>query len=97
MLLWFVAYPALMIAFANGQTLGKRALRIRAERDDGEAIGLVRAIVRESILKLVFTLIPFGLVVDALVAQSDKRRRSIHDRAAGTRVVTAAPHFPTRR
>lgn len=89
-LLWFVVYPPLMIAFADGQTHGKRAMGIRAQRAAGEPIGLGRAIARESILKLAFTLIPLGLVVDAIVARSDERRRSIHDRVVGTRVVTVA-------
>jgi uncharacterized RDD family membrane protein YckC len=80
-------YPPLMVAFANGQTLGKKALNVRVEKRDGGRVGIGRAFGRET-LKLIFSFIPLGLIVDALVARANDERRSIHDRLFGTRVVT---------
>jgi uncharacterized RDD family membrane protein YckC len=63
LLLWFVLYPPFMLAFSNGQTLGKRAMGVRVENQTGEPIGFGRAFVRESLVKLVLWVIPLGLIV----------------------------------
>jgi len=84
--LWLF-YAPLMLAFADGQTLGKKAMNVRVETRDGKRIGLARAFGRET-FKAILSAFPLGLLVDALVAGTNDERRSIHDRVFGTRVVT---------
>jgi uncharacterized RDD family membrane protein YckC len=83
-----VLYAPLMLALADGRTLGKRAVGIRVECADGEAIGLGRALVRELVAKtLLLAVVPFLGILDVLwpLVQSDNR--ALHDLMCGTRVV----------
>jgi uncharacterized RDD family membrane protein YckC len=86
-LVFWVFYAPLMLAFADGQTLGKKAMNVRVETRDGRPIGLARAFGRET-FKVILFVFPLGLLADALVAGTNDERRSIHDRVFGTRVVT---------
>lgn len=81
-------YPPVMLAFNDGRTLGKQAVGVRVRNRSGANIGLGRAFLRESVVKLVLALTVVGLVVDWLVALFSADRRSLHDRIMGTEVVT---------
>lgn len=74
-----------------GQTLGKRALRLRVARTDGSVLSWGRAAVRSAIWTLVPAIPTLGLffeVLDGLWPLWDKpRRQAIHDKVAGTVVV----------
>jgi uncharacterized RDD family membrane protein YckC len=85
--------PLLYFPFAwarFGTTIGLRVLRLRIFRStDGTRIGYGAAIIRMitvmAELAALFTFVPGLLVV--LPVLRDRRRRSLHDRAAGTVVV----------
>lgn len=71
----------------SGQTLGKRLVRIRVVGGDDEAVSWARALRRAvGWLASVATL---GL--PCLPALFDDRRRTVHDRLAGTHVVHVRP------
>jgi uncharacterized RDD family membrane protein YckC len=74
-------YHWLMIAYWNGQTLGKRALNIRITRPDGAPVDLGVAAAR-SAMRLVSG-IPLGL--GFLWAAWDPEKRTWHDMVADTR------------
>ena len=89
-------FPPQMVRW-GGQTIGKRALRIRVVRKSGEPITWWVAILREVICKtltfglaIVDVVVPgvqsLGLV-DYLWAIGDRQNRALHDMAARTRVV----------
>jgi uncharacterized RDD family membrane protein YckC len=89
-------YTAPMLASTNGQTLGKRAVKIRVVREGGEEITYGHALLREFVAKVVaiqlvggFLLVP--PVLDALWPLWDAENRSLHDMMAETRVVRAVP------
>jgi uncharacterized RDD family membrane protein YckC len=96
---WWFAVSLLAIAAAffcgfwahGGQTLGMRAWRIRVVRDDGGALTWLRAAARFGLA--VVTTLPAGLGLWWSIF--DSRKRALHDRWSGTRVVRAPP--PTRR
>jgi len=71
----------------RGQTLGKRALGIRVERDDGSRADFGRVVLRRYVVPAILG-IACGLFasVDALLLLA-RDRRTLHDRMAGTRVV----------
>lgn len=67
----------------TGRSLGKALLGLRIVRADGSEFGFVRSFVRFAGYWL--SAIPFG--IGFLVAIFDRRRRTFHDRLAGTLVV----------
>jgi uncharacterized RDD family membrane protein YckC len=68
-----------------GQTPGMAVARLRCvSAVDGGAIGLLRALLRSVLL---------ALIVPAVVM--DDLRRGLHDKAAGSIVVTAPPKAPS--
>jgi uncharacterized RDD family membrane protein YckC len=75
-----IAYDAILVA-ASGQTLGKRALKIRVVAETGDPVTTGQAWGR-AFAKL----IPFSV----FVALFDTNRRGIHDMLAHTRVVNSA-------
>jgi uncharacterized RDD family membrane protein YckC len=82
-------YAPAMLAVRDGQTLGKALAGVRVIRSDGSRLGLGRAFLRESVVKIVFTIfIPLGWI-DPEWSVWDRRRPALHDVAAGTRVVEA--------
>lgn len=72
---------------ASGQTLGKRALRIKVVKADGSQMDVDAALIRYVFLFFAFVGLG-GLVTLLSVALSDTKQR-IGDRVAGTIVVTA--------
>lgn len=72
-----------------GQTIGKRALKIRiVKHDDGENGGFVTNVLLRCWLNLLLSLIPLYALVDVLFIFRDDRR-CLHDLIAGTLVVEA--------
>jgi uncharacterized RDD family membrane protein YckC len=83
----------------NGQTLGKRALKVRVIRTDGLPVSVSRALWREVVVLIVVynvlshtgrplsSIIWFLYVLDALWPLWDRKNRALHDFAAGTRVI----------
>lgn len=91
-----IAYAPVMVARsgnANGLTLGKRAVGVRAVRDDGRPIGFWLGMLREFVVPIVFGILLTGglfWLVDALWPLVDSRDRAVHDIVSGTHVVKLA-------
>jgi uncharacterized RDD family membrane protein YckC len=85
----FCSYNLLCEALLNGQSLGKKALRIRVVRPDGAAPSLSDLLMR-SVLQLMDFFLSFG-VVGAVLITSSVRRQRLGDMAAGTVVVRIEP------
>jgi uncharacterized RDD family membrane protein YckC len=88
-----IVYAPLMLARAgagNGQTIGKRAAKLRVVRDDGAPVGFWLAVLREVVIKFFFGLVVTGglfLLVDLLWPLFDDRDRAVHDMISETHVV----------
>jgi uncharacterized RDD family membrane protein YckC len=74
-------YHWLMVAYWNGQTIGKRALNIRVARPDGSPVDVAVAAARSGMR--IVSGIPIGL--GFLWAAWDPEKRTWHDMVAGTR------------
>jgi uncharacterized RDD family membrane protein YckC len=83
-------YSALLHRFWNGQTLGKRLFAIAVRREDGSSIDFGQSYAR-SVLQLFLLTLFWPGVVDSLWPLRQAKRRSLHDLAAGTVVVTTRP------
>ncbi len=84
-----LAYFAGMHAFASGATVGKLVVKIRVEAVNGSPVGLARAVGR-ALVTTGLWIVSIGGVVDLIVLAGDRRKQSVHDKAAGT-VVRHAP------
>jgi uncharacterized RDD family membrane protein YckC len=81
---WTLANEGALVALTGG-TVGKHIMGIRIVRVDGSPLGFGRAIGRW------FGKVPSSvLLLGYLMALSDQRRRTLHDRIAGTLVVPKA-------
>jgi uncharacterized RDD family membrane protein YckC len=86
-------YAPLMLArdgAGNGQTIGKRAAKLRVVRDDGAPVGFWLAVLREFVLKIFFGLLVTGglfLLVDLLWPLFDDRDRAVHEMVTQTHVI----------
>ncbi|HUP59484.1 MAG TPA: RDD family protein [Thermoanaerobaculia bacterium] len=76
-------YEALMLQWKDGQTVGKMALKVRVVRADGSRITSGQAWGRAAI-RLVLNCF---WIVDYVPAFFTKEKTTLHDLAAGTRVV----------
>ena len=76
-------YEALMLQKKNGQTLGKMALKVRVVRPDGSPISSGQAWGRAA-MRLVLGCL---WIVDYIPAFFTKDKTTLHDMAAGTRVI----------
>lgn len=91
-----------LMRFTDGQTLGKRLVRIRVVRTDEQCMTVTRALWRQVALLIVaIDLIGYipvaggaiGFVVfliDVLNPLRDREKRALHDMLAGTRVKVAS-------
>ena len=86
----------------DGQSIGKKLLRIRIVRRDGQPAGFGRVVLAREVVNFLISFM-FGCVplvglayvlIDALFIFG-RERRCLHDLIAGTKVVTVAP--PRRR
>jgi len=75
----------IFLATSGGQTIGKYIMGVRIVRLDGKAMGYPRATIRW--FGYLASLLPLGL--GFLWAVVDDRRRTLHDRMAGTCVIYA--------
>ncbi len=74
----------------NGLTLGKRAVGVRAVRDDGRPVGFWLGMLREVVVPIVIGIVITGglfWLIDALWPLFDDRNRAIHDIVSATHVV----------
>lgn len=74
---------------ANGQTIGKRALKIRVVHADGHPMTLSRGLLRDGVGKAILGIIPLYTVADVLLPLFDVDRQAIHDKVGSTYVVDA--------
>ncbi len=86
--LWL--YPVVFEAMWNGQTPGKRAMRLRVVRDDGAPVGWLGAFVR-NLLRTV-DMLPVGYAIGIASGLLDPWGRRLGDVVAGTVVI----HVPTQ-
>jgi uncharacterized RDD family membrane protein YckC len=80
-----VLYEGLMMQYKDGQTLGKMALKVRVVRPDGSSISTGQAWGR-TLIRMVLGCL---WIVDYIPAFFTQEKTTLHDMAAGTRVVTA--------
>jgi uncharacterized RDD family membrane protein YckC len=80
-----VVYEGLMMQYKDGQTLGKMALKVRVVRPDGSSISAGQAWGR-TLIRMVLGCL---WIVDYIPAFFTQEKTTLHDMAAGTRVVTA--------
>jgi uncharacterized RDD family membrane protein YckC len=79
-------YAFLMLAYRDGQTLGKQVASIRVLSEDYGPVGLGRAFARE-LVKVVFGYTGILYLIDVLWPLWQPENRALHDLIAGTRVV----------
>jgi uncharacterized RDD family membrane protein YckC len=86
---WFLLVGSYFVLFWTvvGQTPGMRLMRLRVERDTGEALSFGRSILR--FVGLLLAIVP--LFAGFLPALFDRRRRALQDMIAGTVVVYDKP------
>jgi uncharacterized RDD family membrane protein YckC len=80
---FFIVYEALLIAFWNGQTIGKKAMGIRVVSRGGGPVPVGMAFVR-SLMKIVSGMVLF---LGYLWMLWDPNRQTWHDKVADTYVV----------
>ncbi len=85
--LLFWAYPIVLEAVWQGQTVGKKALRLRVVAADGAPVGWLAAITR-NLLRTV-DMLPFGYAAGLVSCLTDTHARRLGDMVAGTLVVHA--------
>jgi uncharacterized RDD family membrane protein YckC len=81
-----LAYFAVFPAVTGGSTPGKAALGIAIRRTDGSRIRLLRSLWRVISMWLLWVTV-LGAVIDAILAGTDERRQSVHDKLADTIVL----------
>jgi uncharacterized RDD family membrane protein YckC len=85
-------YEALLLAW-NGQTLGKKALKIRVIQTNGEKLDVLSAVIRSLVRHgLVFGQLLLGFpwllgILNYIVIFFNKQRKCLHDVVAKTRVI----------
>ena len=87
-------YYFFALEWTSGQTLGKRVMRLRVARADGDAPGIRETAIR-TVLRVVDGIGFYVVGLGAMLATGDRRQR-LGDLAAGTVVTTAdsAPAEP---
>ena len=103
LMLWFLLswfYGGLFETFWNGQTPGKRMMRIRVVSVDGQPINGIQATLRNFLLGVdalppfVIYFVPFPLFqMGLLAAMMNNRFQRLGDLAAGTMVVVEEGHW----
>ena len=94
----YVVYGTVLCGSARGQTVGMRAVGVRAVRDGSfEVLGYGRALARavvEGVLRLVELIsVLLGVIwlLDMLFPLWDTKRQTLHDKVAGSVVVRLRP------
>ena len=84
--LLFLLYPFIFEWLMKGQTPGKKALRIRAVREDGSYLTFMAVLLRN--LFRIVDMLPVSYIVGIITVLSNKRRKRVGDFVAGTVVVS---------
>jgi uncharacterized RDD family membrane protein YckC len=94
----YVVYSTVLCGSPRGQTVGMRAVGVRAVREGSlEVLGYGRALVRavvEGVLRLLELIsVVLGLIwlLDMLFPLWDKKRQTLHDKVAGSVVLRLRP------
>ena len=82
-------YFALFEAFWNGQTPGKRMLRLRVIQQSGRPIGLFESMARNLIR--IIDMLPGFYLIGAVCIFATRRQQRLGDMVAGTLVVHSVP------
>jgi uncharacterized RDD family membrane protein YckC len=82
-------YFALFEAFWNGQTPGKRMLRLRVIQQSGRPIGLFESMARNLIR--IIDILPGFYLIGAVCIFTTRRQQRLGDMVAGTLVVHSVP------
>lgn len=85
------AYLVLLTYFTGG-TLGKKVLRLRVEKEDGEPLRLIDALYRETVGRFLSGIACIGYLMTLV----DKKKRAFHDWLCDTRVVYDQVTFRAR-
>lgn len=79
----------IVLLSVKGQTIGKKAVRIRVVRvDTGKNGGFITNVLLRGLVNGIISLIPIYAIIDCLFIFSDDRR-CLHDKIARTKVVKA--------
>jgi uncharacterized RDD family membrane protein YckC len=89
------AYYAGLELLWDGQTIGKRALKLRVLRDNGTPVDAASVLAR-TVVRLV-DFLPFGYLVGLISMVADGRARRLGDIVGGTIVVREWDNAPTLR
>ncbi len=92
---FLLAYYAGLELLWDGQTPGKRMMRIRVVRDDGSPVDAA-AVLARNVLRLV-DFLPLGYLVGLVTMFADGRARRLGDMVGGTVVVREGGSTPTLR
>ena len=88
---WLV-FPFIYFTYCHGkwgQTVGKRALRIRVRRESQDALLSYGAAFGRYAMVFVFAIFTIPLLLDYLFPLWDRQRQSLHDKVASSIVVRA--------
>lgn len=80
---WF--YPVLFEVFRGGQTIGKKALKIRVCMDNGLPVSWQASVIRNLLILADF--LPFGFFAGLVASLFSKHAKRLGDLVAGTMVV----------
>jgi uncharacterized RDD family membrane protein YckC len=87
LLFMYVLYAPIALTLNGGATWGKQACEQRVLIDDGRPIGFGRALLREVVVKWLFSVLVIPCWVSALMVGVREDKRGLHDLIVGTRVV----------
>jgi uncharacterized RDD family membrane protein YckC len=87
---WF--YPVYFEVWRNGQTIGKKIMKIKVINDDGTPVGFAAALIRN--LLRVVDILPVGYAAGVLTSLCNRHFKRLGDLAAGTLVVHSNPVRP---
>lgn len=87
---WF--YPVYFEVWRNGQTIGKKIMKIKVINDDGTPVGFAAALIRN--LLRVVDLLPACYAAGVITSLCNRRFKRLGDMAAGTLVVYTNPVRP---
>jgi uncharacterized RDD family membrane protein YckC len=72
----------------NGQSIGKKACKIKILRKDGSEVSISRVIIARNVVNGILGIIPFYGIIDPLFIFGNARR-CVHDYIADTIVIKA--------
>lgn len=84
---WF--YPVIFEVWRGGQTIGKKALRLKVIHDDGTPITFASSLIRN--LLRVVDMLPMFYVTGIVASVCNREFKRVGDLAAGTMVVYSHP------